>query len=295
MALTDGELREAASHRGLKLVKSRKRKPGTGDYGLFGLTDASDAPLFGVSDDGLTATAEEIADFLRKGEASTWAASAKSTPARPKSASSVERSSPDVEEEPPLEIKPRRRTPTSGSGPETRQHARPTRSTPAEKPRDQNPQPKARPAPAPKSDPVPEPVLVIRSARPDDAAGVRTLAATLGFKRGIGDAKQAIAACAARKEPLLIADRGGVVGCLGWHIVPTLQHGDMARITMIVVTEGQRRQGIGRALYAAALAEFGKRKVRSIEAMSDIEVRNANGFYRALGLKQVSYRFAAEI
>jgi hypothetical protein len=35
-------------------------------------------------------------------------------------------------------------------------------------------------------------------------------------------------------------------------------------------------------------------KVHSIEAMSDIEVRNANAFYRALGMKQASYRFTAD-
>jgi hypothetical protein len=29
--------------------------------------------------------------------------------------------------------------------------------------------------------------------------------------------------------------------------------------------------------------------------MSDIEVRNANGFYRRLGLEQASYRFAVDL
>jgi ribosomal protein S18 acetylase RimI-like enzyme len=106
---------------------------------------------------------------------------------------------------------------------------------------------------------------------------------------------RAITAAAARKEPIWIADRGGVVGCLAWHIVPTIRGGGMARITMIAVDEGNRRRGIGRALYEMALSEFRKRKVRDVEIMSDIEVRNANGFYRALGLKQASYRFATDI
>lgn len=69
----------------------------------------------------------------------------------------------------------------------------------------------------------------------------------------------------------------------------------MARITMITVDAGNRRRGIGRALCELALSEFRKRTVRVVEVMSDIEVRNANGFYRALGLKQASYRFATDI
>jgi hypothetical protein len=44
-----------------------------------------------------------------------------------------------------------------------------------------------------------------------------------------------------------------------------------------------------------ALSEFRKRTVQAVEAMSDIEVRNVNGFYRALGLKQASYRFATDM
>ncbi len=107
--------------------------------------------------------------------------------------------------------------------------------------------------------------------------------------------KRAITAATRRQEPILVADRGKVVGCVAWHIVPTLQQDRIARITMIAVDEDERRSGVGRALYEAALAEFKKHKARSVEAMSDIEVRNANAFYRALDLKQASYRFAADI
>lgn len=66
------ELREAALHRGLKLIKSRRRKPGTGDFGRFGLTDASGKHLLGFGKNGLTATADDIAAYLRKGAAATW-------------------------------------------------------------------------------------------------------------------------------------------------------------------------------------------------------------------------------
>jgi len=61
----DDALREMAQHRGFKLLKSRRRKPGVGDFGRFGLADASGKPVMGVGPDGLTALAEEVKAFLR--------------------------------------------------------------------------------------------------------------------------------------------------------------------------------------------------------------------------------------
>ena len=53
---SDQALRAMAEHRGLKLVKSRRRKPGTGDFGKYGLTDAAGTPLLGMGADGHTAS-----------------------------------------------------------------------------------------------------------------------------------------------------------------------------------------------------------------------------------------------
>ena len=70
------ELRELAENRGCKLVKSRVRTPGRGDYGHFGLKDAKTGrEVFGFGKRGLTATPEEIAQFLRGNAAATWKSS----------------------------------------------------------------------------------------------------------------------------------------------------------------------------------------------------------------------------
>lgn len=79
MAEQDEELRAMATHRGLKLVKSRRRKAG-GDFGLYGLKDASGAEVFGFGAEGLTADAEAIRDFLRGGMRSDWSTSVATTP-----------------------------------------------------------------------------------------------------------------------------------------------------------------------------------------------------------------------
>jgi mannose-6-phosphate isomerase-like protein (cupin superfamily) len=79
VAEQDDELRAMATHRGLKLVKSRRRKAG-GDFGLYGLKDAGGAEVFGFGDEGLTADAEAIREFLRGGVRSDWSTSVETTP-----------------------------------------------------------------------------------------------------------------------------------------------------------------------------------------------------------------------
>ena len=80
---TTDHLREMATHRGLKLVASRRRKPG-GDFGRYGLTDADGKPVFGTDGDTLSATAEEIEAYLRGATSAAWGKSAGSAKPRPK-------------------------------------------------------------------------------------------------------------------------------------------------------------------------------------------------------------------
>ena len=75
MSEQDDALREMAAHRGLKLAKSRRRKPG-GDFGLYGLSDARGEPVFGIEDGVRTADAAAIRDYLRAAMRSTWGKSA---------------------------------------------------------------------------------------------------------------------------------------------------------------------------------------------------------------------------
>jgi hypothetical protein len=91
-------LREIAGNRGLRLVRSRRRKPGAGDYGKLGVTIARAPRLLGFCDHGLTATPEEVAAYLRGDENSTRAASVRATPARP--AEKAERRAPEAREPP---------------------------------------------------------------------------------------------------------------------------------------------------------------------------------------------------
>lgn len=75
----DEDLRESARNRGLRLVKSRRRKRG-GDFGKYGLKDIKGKELFGFGETGLTASAEEIEAYLRGAMRSDWKEAAKGLP-----------------------------------------------------------------------------------------------------------------------------------------------------------------------------------------------------------------------
>lgn len=77
----DEDLRESARNRGLRLVKSRRRKKG-GDFGKYGLKDARGKELFGFGKTGLTASAEDVEAYLRGAMRSDWKEAAKGLPKR---------------------------------------------------------------------------------------------------------------------------------------------------------------------------------------------------------------------
>lgn len=98
MSEQDDALRGMAAHRGFKLVKSRRRKPG-GDFGLYGLKDGEGKPAFGMEAEGLAATAAQVEAFLRDSTRATWT----------KSAGTAKRRKPAPPPPPPPKPKPKPR------------------------------------------------------------------------------------------------------------------------------------------------------------------------------------------
>jgi GNAT superfamily N-acetyltransferase len=312
---TADSLREMAQHRGLKLVKSRRRKPGTGDFGKFGLTDDMGTPLLGMGEDGLTASAQDIEDYLRAGAASTWQQSAKITPDWPVARGKPKRGDADTEEvslrrgaRGPAEAGDGAKRSKSTSSRSSREAEADSKVEPSASARgresvlpreDENrTSPPARekpPAPTPKL-PEPEPSLMLRAAKPADAGSLATLLGQLG---GIAvskdDVSRDLAALRKAGAGVHIAELGRLIGCIGWAVVPTLQRGPVGRITVLVVDEGHRRQGIGTQLLAEAESALAKKGCAMVEAMSDIEIKNSHNFFRTLKFEQTSYRFARKI
>jgi len=288
-------LREMAQHRGLKLVRSRRRKPGTGDYGKYGLTDAAGKPLLGIAEDGLTASAEDIQDYLRTSGQGTWKQSAETTPDRPASSKKSRRPEPEEEEAPV-----RRRS----KSPPAERPAPHARKKPTPAPTRQRPalrlvpkaEPASKPAPAPESKPPLAPVLSVRPATAVDAGALSALLGQLGgVSLDAAEVTANLAAARKAKAAMLVAELEGIVGCCGWAVVPTIQRGPIGRLTLLLVDKGHRRKGVGTAMLVAAEKALAKAGCRQIEAMSDIMINNSHNFFRSLTFEQASYRFVRDI
>lgn len=107
----DSVLREMATNRGCRLVKSRRRKPG-GDYGRYGLKDStSGKEILGFGRDGLTASPGEIEDFLRGGAAAEWKRSLGATGKPRQPAPPRRRPAPAAAPPPPPPPKPKKAEP----------------------------------------------------------------------------------------------------------------------------------------------------------------------------------------
>ena len=242
-------LREMARHRGLKLVKSRRRKPGAGDYGRYGLADAKDKPCFGFGEEGLTATPEEIETYLRRGEVASWKRSLMT---------SVGGKAPEA--------------------PAAAKEAAPRKAKRTVKPA------KAAPRPPPLERP-----LRVRKATRKDADALAALLSAKGRALAAG-----LEALLKAKQPPLVADKGGLVGCLAWAAVPRLDAPPLGRVTLLLVAEEARRQGIGTALMQEAERRLGDLGCAEIEAPVAIELGTDYVFFRKLGYARVGYRFVRE-
>ena len=145
---------------------------------------------------------------------------------------------------------------------------------------------KAKPEPRPKK-------LVLREARPKDAEAIAGLLASLGYDVTEADAKRRLARLKKGGEPPLVAERGGVIGCLTWHITPVVHRPlPVGRVTMMVVAEEARGEGVGAALVAEAEARLKSAGCGLIEVTSNVKRLRAHNFYEKLGYERTSYRFA---
>jgi ribosomal protein S18 acetylase RimI-like enzyme len=132
-----------------------------------------------------------------------------------------------------------------------------------------------------------------------DAAEVTRLLGQLGYPWPVNDVAVRIKAFLASDERALVAPREGsasLLGALTLHITPVLHRaGPVGRLTMLVVDESARGQGIGRALVAAAEKYFEERGCVLIEVTSNKRRTDAHAFYERLGYRGTSARFAKPV
>ncbi len=251
-------LAESARNRGLKLVRSRVRTPGKRRFGKVGLTDAGGKAVFGMDNQGPNAKPEEVEHYLRNLGAKDWGASLDvAVMPRKKKAKPAREAANDREPEP--EPEPKRTRERS---------ARP---------------PPPKPAPKPK----------IRDARPKDAEELVALIKLLDHKVDAKGVRKRINQLAKNKlAPLVATLDKKVVGLIGIHRMVTIHRDQpVGRITILVVAEKARKQGIARMLVEAAEQQLKKLGSGVVEVTSNDRLAAAHAFYRHMGYERTSIRF----
>lgn len=137
----------------------------------------------------------------------------------------------------------------------------------------------------------PKPEIEVREASTEDAADIQKLA--LELAETVGDAPPVEAAVRKRLEELLetprsrvlvVEDGRRVVGAVSLWIKPDLAHGDtIVEVPMLVVSEDQRRNGVGRFLMEEVRAIASEHGASLIELVATTANVAAREFYRSLG------------
>jgi ribosomal protein S18 acetylase RimI-like enzyme len=258
------QLADSARNRGLKLVRSRVRKPGKARFGAVGLTDQSGKAVFGMDANGPAATPDEVEDYLRNFGAKDWGASL------------------DVA------VLPRKRKPAKV------EKAR----TIAANDREPAPKPKLVPKPTPPPPkPRPEPKPQVRAAGPGDAPTLTELIRFLGHEIDEKTMRKNIAQLAkAGEAPLVATLDKAVIGLCGIHRMVTIHRpATVGRITVLVVAEHAQDKGIGRLLVEEAERLLKQADCQIVEVTSNDRLGAAHAFYRHMGYERTSIRFMKKL
>jgi ribosomal protein S18 acetylase RimI-like enzyme len=137
-----------------------------------------------------------------------------------------------------------------------------------------------------------------REATIEDAETIHSLACELAGI--VGDSSPRFEDVRARlvellEEPralVLVAESGdgAVVGVVSFWIKPDLAHGDTAvEVPMLVVTEGLRRAGVGKALMEEVRRLAAENAANLIELVATTQNVAAREFYRTLGFVETNH------
>jgi len=138
--------------------------------------------------------------------------------------------------------------------------------------------------------------LEIRVATPEDADAVAALIAMLGYEASPPEVRDRLALIDPSLLPLVGLVEGRIVACLSLSLMRVLHRPrPVGRISMMVVDEGRRGQGIGAAMVAAAEARLAALGCGLVEVTSNMKRNRAHAFYERLGYERTSYRFAKKL
>jgi GNAT superfamily N-acetyltransferase len=134
----------------------------------------------------------------------------------------------------------------------------------------------------------------VRLATFDDIADVARLLGQLGYPDDDATFAARWPAWQAEGNRALVAldADGRIIGLLTTHVMTVLHRpAPVGRISAMVVQEGLRGSGVGRALVRAAEALLHDAGCGLVEVTSNLRRTDAHAFYERIGYERTSYRF----
>lgn len=136
----------------------------------------------------------------------------------------------------------------------------------------------------------------VREAVPGDLKDLSELLAALGFPIDSGLLANNLDALAAVGLSPFVACSEKAIGCITYSIMPVLHRPtSVGRISMLVVAQAARRQGVGRSLVEAAIARLRDRGCGLCEVTSNVALTRAHAFYESLDFERTSIRLVRHI
>ena len=137
----------------------------------------------------------------------------------------------------------------------------------------------------------------VRQAHAEDVEGIYSL--TRELAEAVRDSPPKLEAVRKRLEELLeesrsqtlVAEAGeDIVGVVSFWIKPDLAHGDVVvEIPMLVVSENQRRAGVGKSLVEEVRQKAHEHGATIIELIATSDNATARKFYRSLGFVETDH------
>jgi ribosomal protein S18 acetylase RimI-like enzyme len=137
-------------------------------------------------------------------------------------------------------------------------------------------------------------MFTIRPATPDDAMSAASLLEELGYKQPVEFFRERLTIFGGKPDELvLVAEQdGSVVGLLAFRAFLYFHEpGKQGRIIALVVSEGVRGGGIGRALAAEAEKFALECNCKRMEVTTGTQREKAHRFYESMGYQETSKRY----
>lgn len=130
----------------------------------------------------------------------------------------------------------------------------------------------------------------VRLVRRTDAEPLARLSSELGYSTTATEVRIRLGAILAHPDHAAFVAEHPDLGLLGWiHVFASLriESGSFAEIGGLVVTEAQRKSGVGRALVEVAEKWTWERGLTRLRVRTNVNRDQAAPFYRKLGFREI--------